>query len=430
MGDGRSVVPLYWERGCTVRQLKEAHEAVLAGECPSVAPRAVIGESWRRALEGGVAPGGGGRFRPLGGEEVERRRRSSLLSRAFRVLQAVTLPYLDAARQIMLVADADGRLLWRDGDSALLDRADGQGLMVGADWSEDAIGTNGLGTTLIVRRPLAVHAAEHFAVRLHGMTCVAAPLHDLRDGSLLGVVDLSGPCTSAHPVLLDLVAAAARLAEAELRMQHESALERLRAVAAPLLCRVPGRAVVVDRDGWVAAAKGPLQATRLPLPPLDETLATVWLPELGACWAEPLPCGWLLRARTAGAVQEAPVGTVVLDLTLPQSWTLTVGGPSGDWTRQLSARHAELLFALASRPEGRTAAQLAEDLFADPSRTGTVRAELARLRSHLPGVLATRPYRFRDGLTVRTVHPADLRSLLPRSRAPVVLRARLGTGSQ
>ncbi|MFE3858321.1 GAF domain-containing protein [Streptomyces griseorubiginosus] len=348
------------------------------------------------------------------------------MSQVLPALRAAVLPCLEEARQLMLVADTEGRLLWRDGDRALLDRADGQGLTVGADWSEESVGTNGLGTTLVVRRPLGVHAAEHFAVRLHAMTCVAAPLHDPRDRTLLGVVDLSGPSTSAHPVLLDLVAAAAQVAEAELRLRHESTLERLRSVAAPLLCRVPGRAVVVDRDGWVAATKGPLGATRLPLPAAPGTDGTVWLPGLGPCWAEPLPGGWLLRARTTRSVQEAPEGSVVLDLTQPRTWTLTVGGPAGDWTRQLSARHTELLFALTSRPQGCTAAQLAEDLFADRNRTGTVRAEITRLRSHLPGVLATRPYRFRDNLTVRTLRPADPRTLLPHSVAPVVLRARLG----
>ena len=345
------------------------------------------------------------------------------------MVRAVALPYLDAARQLLLVADADGRLLWRDGESALLDRADSQGLVVGADWSEDAIGTNGLGTTLVVRRPLEVHAAEHFAVRLHGMTCVGAPVFAPWDGSLLGVVDLSGPLASAHPVLLDMVAALARVAEAELRVRHESALERLRSVAAPLLCRVPGRAVVVDLDGWVAAAKGSLQVTRLLLPMAPEPDTTVSVPGLGPCWAEPLPGGWLLRARTTGAVQEAPVGSVVLDLRQPRTWTLTVSGSAGDWTRQLTARHTELLFALTSRSEGCTAAQLAEDLFADRSRTGTVRAEVARLRSQLPGLLDTRPYRFRPGLTVRTLCPSDPCSLLPHSRAPVVVRARLGAAT-
>ena len=50
--------------------------------------------------------------------------------------------------------------------------------------------------------------------------------------------------------------------------------------------------------------------------------------------------------------------------------------------------------------DGRTATELAADLFGDPARTVTVRAEMSRLRRHLGGLLSHRPYRIRDGLGV------------------------------
>ncbi|MZE80449.1 transcriptional regulator, partial [Streptomyces sp. SID5475] len=68
---------------------------------------------------------------------------------------------------------------------------------------------------------------------------------------------------------------------------------------------------------------------------------------------------------------------------------------------------------------GRSAAQLAADLFGDPSRTVTVRAEMSRLRRTLGGVLDHRPYRFADGVDVRLLAPDHPGDLLPRSTAPL-----------
>jgi hypothetical protein len=111
------------------------------------------------------------------------------------------------------VCDADGTLLWIDGDQRMLDHATGVHLMRGATWSEAAAGTNAMGTALAVDHSLQVFSAEHFATPVHGWTCSAAPLHDPVSGQLLGVLDLSGPLQTAHPHSLALVTAAARMVE-------------------------------------------------------------------------------------------------------------------------------------------------------------------------------------------------------------------------
>lgn len=121
---------------------------------------------------------------------------------------------------------------------------------------------------------------------------------------------------------------------------------------------------------------------------------------------------------------DTPPRRVVLDLSMPGSLTVNVVSPVGTWTQRLSPRHAELLYALARCPEGRTASELAEDIFGDPTRTVTVRAEISRLRRHLAEVLAHRPYRFGEGVEVEVIGPENPGDLLPRSKAPVVVAAR------
>lgn len=101
-------------------------------------------------------------------------------------------------------------------------------------------------------------------------------------------------------------------------------------------------------------------------------------------------------------------------------------GAAGSWSQELSPRHAELLFLLAESPRGRSAAELSAELFGDPTRTVTVRAELSRVRRHLGGVLTHRPYRFADDVEVELIRPQDPAALLPHSTAPAVIKARLG----
>ncbi|MFK0105946.1 GAF domain-containing protein [Streptomyces sp. NPDC091217] len=403
------------------RVLNEVREARLAGQRGRLSPRPVIEQSWGRMLRSGVDPDHDFRSGLLSADEVRRRREESPLRDVLAVLREGLLSVADVTRHIMVVADADGRVLWREGSSPVLRKADGLGFELGADWREDVVGTNGIGTPAVVRRPVQVFAAEHF-VRSHASwTCSGAPITDPRDGTLLGVVDVSGPLETMHPATLAWVNSVAKLAEARLRELHLDALERLRAVAAPVLARLTGRALVVDADGWTAAVTGMPYPRRLALPK-SLSPGRRWLPALGLCSVEPLAGGWLLRAVDEPA--PAGGGRLVLDLARPRRPAVTVGGGAGSWSRELSPRHAELLYLLAMRRAGRSAAGLAEDVFGDASRTVTVRAEMSRIRRYLGALLEHRPYRFREDADIEVLLPDDPRDLLPQSTAPAVTAGR------
>ncbi|MER5183038.1 GAF domain-containing protein [Streptomyces sp. NPDC002896] len=403
------------------RLLKGVRAATLSGQQPPLGPRPVIGESWDRMLHSGVDPDRDFRTGLLSVEEIEQRRRSSPLAQVLPVLREGLVSVADAAQHIMVVTDGEGRVLWREGSSSVLRKADGFGFEIGAEWTEDVVGTNGIGTPLIARRPVQVFSAEHFVRTHHSWTCTGAPLTDPRDGRLLGVVDISGPLDTMHPATLALVTSVTRLAEAELRNLHLSSLDRLRSVAAPMLARMTGRALAVDIHGWTAAVTGMPPVRRLALPRSFGAERT-WLPSLGTCTVEPLPGGWLVRA-VEGPEPES-VTRVVLDVSNARRWSVTVSGGAGTWSHELSPRHAELLYLLATSRGGRSAARLAEDMFGDPARTVTVRAEVSRVRRYLGPLLAHRPYRFREDVDVQVITPDHPAHLLPHSVAPAVRGAR------
>lgn len=378
------------------RALARVHEAVLAGQHPPVQPRPLIRQSWGRVRSQGVDPDRGGDCRPASSGEVEQRRATcGLTEDALLALRTGLVPAAQSAGHIVVIVDVDGRVLWRDGHPTVFRRADRLGFVEGASWAENAVGTNAIGTALVEDRPVQVHSAEHFVRTHHAWTCAAAPIHDAAGGRLLGAVDISGPADTVHPSTLALVHAVAGLAEARLRDAHRTRLDRLRAIAAPILAKLNGQALVTDRHGWVAASTG--------LPPIDRVVLPerhdaeqVWLPAFGACSFEPLPEGILLRPRG----EQSVTGTrLVLDVGSARP-TLTVHRETGSWTYQLSGRHADILVHLAANRAGNSAADLAEHLFADRTRTITVRAEMSRLRKRFADLLDHRPYRFLPDLDI------------------------------
>jgi len=64
------------------------------------------------------------------------------------------------------------------------------GFCVGAVWSEAAVGTNGMGTCLVVGEPVAVRQQDHFFGDYTTLTCSAVPIFD-PDGVLVAVLDVT-----------------------------------------------------------------------------------------------------------------------------------------------------------------------------------------------------------------------------------------------
>ena len=376
----------------------------------------MIDASWQRMRRLGMDPDSRSAAAVLTVGELEARRRASGLAEALPTLRGGLISLAEQAAHIMVIADAGGSVLWRDGSAAVRRRADGLGFVEGVDWQEEAVGTNAIGTALVARRPIQMYAAEHYVRAQHSWTCAAAPLHDPRNGRLLGVVDLSGPASTVHATTLALVDAVTRLAQAQLRTTHLTELERLRGFAVPVLAKAGGQAVVADEHGWVAAAAGLAPVDRIALP-TGLAPGRVWLPAYGNCAVEPVPGGWLIRVTEGEA---APPTQVVLDVRSPREPELTVAGAAGTWTHRLSPRHAEMLYVLASHRDGRSASELSADLFGDAGRTVTVRAEMSRLRRHFGGILGAKPYRFADDVEVLVRRPPSPEAVLPHSLAPAI----------
>ncbi|WP_347354419.1 GAF domain-containing protein [Intrasporangium sp.] len=361
--------------------------------------RDLVVRSWERTRALGVDPEQGQAPEPLALAEVERRRQASGLGPVVDVLRTALMAGMADTQQVMIVTDPDAVVLWREAANPVRHRADRLGFTIGARWSERSVGTNAIGTALADDAPVQLFAAEHFVKSHHAWTCAASPVRDPRTGVVLGIVNVSGPAATFHPMTMALVSTAARLAESTLWCAHEQRLGALRQVAAPILARIDGPGLVIDDHGWVAAVSGLPPCERVAAPAPGEPVA---VHGLGACWPEPVPGGWLLRAGH-GASRSAV--TLRLVRAGPQMRLhVTTAGPQGElcWEQAISPRHVDIVTALGRHPDGLDAAGLAGVLYGDPTRVVTVRAEMARLRRVLGGLMLARPYRLASGVVLAT----------------------------
>ncbi len=370
--------------GRYARLLARTHDALLSGDRPPVDPRRLVARSWLRVQAQGVDPDRRDPPGPLDASQVEQRRTRSPLLQVLPALRAALTAVAEDARHVMVVTDADGVLLWREGSTRVRHRADALGFTEGARWTEGAVGTNAIGTALAEDAPVQIFSAEHFVRTHHGWTCTACPVHDPRSGELLGVVDVSGPAETVHPTTVALVSTAVKLAEAGLWHFHEHRLDALRSVAVPVLASGSGPGLVVDDHGWVAAVRGMPHVDRVAAPTADDPVV---VHGLGLCVPEPVPGGWLLRPGGTGRALRL---TLELDPRPPRA---VVAG-TNVWIHPLSTRHAEVLLLLVlAGSTGMDSAELSRGLYGAVGSLVTIRAEVSRLRKAIGGLVLARPYR-------------------------------------
>lgn len=118
---------------------------------------------------------------------------------------------------IVLLSDKNGTILHIIGDDDVVELAANNLLVVGANRSEESIGTNAIGTPLILDKPIQIWGEEHYYVPHRTWTCSGAPIHDEK-GHLIGCIDMSGPRDKAHSHTLGMVVAAASAIEKQIAM--------------------------------------------------------------------------------------------------------------------------------------------------------------------------------------------------------------------
>lgn len=164
--------------------------------------------SWRRsALRHGLDPAQSIRARRLTAAELAARREAMgpFLSVAAQPVDEL-YRVVSGSGCAVLLTDADGILLDRRASAADAPVFDAWALAPGADWSEAAQGTNGVGTCLAEGRGVIIHRDQHFLSANTGMSCIDAPIHG-PEGQIIAALDVSSARADATEAMNTLIAA-------------------------------------------------------------------------------------------------------------------------------------------------------------------------------------------------------------------------------
>ncbi len=119
-------------------------------------------------------------------------------------LEMTTLYQQFGDRELAVVlVDAEGVILHMVAAPEFAQDMSRVGFRVGAVWSENTMGTNGMGTCLAAQAPVAVHRDDHFFSDFISLSCSAVPIFD-PDGRLAAVLDVTSrsPHMQQHSLVL------------------------------------------------------------------------------------------------------------------------------------------------------------------------------------------------------------------------------------
>jgi transcriptional regulator of acetoin/glycerol metabolism len=332
---------------------------------PEVRPE--IARSWMRSREGGVLA-----HKDLAPVEETFDPEDRILRLSRPILDRLSQELGDADMSLILT-DPRGLILERRAGSASLNGGLNEvHLAPGQVYSEEKVGTNGIGTAAEVRSPFWVIGSEHYAEALQWLTCAGVPILNPITHRAEAILDLTCRLDDTNPLMMAVLKQAARDIE---RRLYEEASERDRELL----------------DHFLAAAR----RSRRPIVALN--------PET-------------VIANTAAARLLDPSDHAVLTHQVAQA---IGGGGAGSGSLRLSeGRAAEIRFIELEGSESVRAAVLELDVQSPPERVRRSQDAVEALRLRLPGRSAAWQ------LVLTTV--ADARD----PTVPLLIYGEPGTGKQ
>ena len=208
-------VGMTWSTGSRMLEVVESKAKFLAGESlPDGFLPEVIGRSWQRCVDRKVNVERQVREIPVlspGALPVFRERSKRLIVHSEPVMGQL-FEQISGTSCVVVLTDATGVVLHSVGDTDFVAKAQQVMLQPGGIWTEEANGTNAIGTALIEQVPVSVHSAEHFIAINQFLTCSAAPIFDPL-GRMLGVLNVSSDSSAHHRHTMALVRMSAQMIE-------------------------------------------------------------------------------------------------------------------------------------------------------------------------------------------------------------------------
>ena len=215
--------------------------------------RPVIVDSWERCRSKGVDPYLTKVPLVLGEEQLQALlQRNGELIDICRPFMEHLFGFVKGSNFIVALSDANGFLIELVGDHEILESVKQGKFILGACWSEEIAGSNGVGTVLELGKPLQICGCEHFCINPRRWTCSGAPIHNA-EGEMVGAIDMTGPYENAHPHTLGMVVASAHAIGNEFR--YRKALREIQVAHSfqkTVISSIPEIIIAIDNDGIIS----------------------------------------------------------------------------------------------------------------------------------------------------------------------------------
>lgn len=118
-----------------------------------------------------------------------------------------------------MLTDAEGCQLKIINEGDLLsEMTTTKGFTNGKLYSEEAMGTNGIGTCLVLEKPIMIRGPEHFHVLFNNVCCYGAPIYDPSSHKIIGCINITGPLEYYNTMIMGMLAAAVKGIEKEFKL--------------------------------------------------------------------------------------------------------------------------------------------------------------------------------------------------------------------
>ncbi len=222
------------------------------GELNQKRLRPVIADSWLRCRKLGINPLSNRARSVISKEEVEAKLHTENFGiSGMNVFDRMSNTVEDTGHALVL-ADHTGCILYSVFHKHIQEHLERVNFRPGGEWHTDAVGPNGIGTTLSVGKPEVVMGTEHYCQGWKPWVCYGAPIHNPSNHAVLGVVDITGPANKICVEAMALAISIAHSIESDLSVLQLTKREKLRQAYRNLQMKWSNDASIsVDEYGFV-----------------------------------------------------------------------------------------------------------------------------------------------------------------------------------
>jgi transcriptional regulator of acetoin/glycerol metabolism len=177
-------------------------------------------ESWKRSAAYGINPNNRIPTFHLPEKEIIARQEEN------KQLLDVAKPFMSSIYSIVgntdfiiRLSDKEGYILDHIGEKGFIARFGKTYLQNGYNLREENAGTNAIGLSLLLKKPVQIMGSEHYMSKFHDLTTSASPIKD-KYNEIIGILSITGNYSMVHPHTLGMTTAAAEAIKRELRLQQ------------------------------------------------------------------------------------------------------------------------------------------------------------------------------------------------------------------